>query len=177
VDSRTIIDGIGAEALLGNGDMLFIPPGKSEAQRIQGAYISTEETERLTTWYEARREARRARLAANGLVSDAAKEEDILEKVRAHEAAQMAAEDEPDEAEVGERDQLFREAAEVAIQHQQGSTSLLQRRLGVGYGRAARIMDQLEAAGIIGPQRGAKAREILVGLEELDRICGPRGAN
>ncbi|MEW5918167.1 MAG: DNA translocase FtsK [Gemmatimonadota bacterium] len=177
VDSRTIIDGIGAEALLGNGDMLFIPPGKSEPQRIQGAFISTEETERLTTWYEARREARRARLAASGLVSDVAPESDILEAVRAHEAAQMAAEDEPDEADVGERDQLFREAAEVVIQHQQGSTSLLQRRLGVGYGRAARIMDQLEAAGIIGQQRGAKAREILVGLEELDRICGPRAPN
>jgi S-DNA-T family DNA segregation ATPase FtsK/SpoIIIE len=174
VDSRTIIDGIGAESLLGNGDMLFIPPGKSEPQRIQGAYISSEETERLTTWYAARREARRARLASSGLVADATPESDILEAVRAHEAAQAAAEDEPAEQDVGERDQLFREAAEVVIQHQQGSTSLLQRRLGVGYGRAARIMDQLEAAGIIGQQRGAKAREILVGLEELDRICGPR---
>jgi S-DNA-T family DNA segregation ATPase FtsK/SpoIIIE len=174
VDSRTIIDGIGAEALLGNGDMLFIPPGKSEPQRIQGAFISSEETERLTTWYAARREARRARLAATGLADEGAPEPDILEAVRAHEAAQAAAEDEPTEEEVGERDQLFREAAEVVIQHQQGSTSLLQRRLGVGYGRAARIMDQLEAAGIIGQQRGAKARDILVGLDELDRICGPR---
>jgi S-DNA-T family DNA segregation ATPase FtsK/SpoIIIE len=174
VDSRTIIDGIGAESLLGNGDMLFIPPGKSEPQRIQGAYISSEETERLTTWYAARREARRARLATSGLVAEALPESDILEAVRAHEAAQAAAEDEPAEQDVGERDQLFREAAEVVIQHQQGSTSLLQRRLGVGYGRAARIMDQLEAAGIIGQQRGAKARDILVGLEELDRICGPR---
>jgi len=174
VDSRTIIDGIGAEALLGNGDMLFIPPGKSEPQRIQGAFISSEETERLTTWYGARHQARRARLAAQGLVADQTTESDILETVRAHEAAQAAADDEPSEEEVGDRDTLFREAAEVVIQHQQGSTSLLQRRLGVGYGRAARIMDQLEAAGIIGQQRGAKARDILVGLEELDRICGPR---
>ncbi len=174
VDSRTIIDGIGAEALLGNGDMLFIPPGKSEPQRIQGAFISSEETERLTTWYAARREARRTRLAAQGLVADQSTENDILETVRAHEAAQAAADEEPSEQEVGDRDTLFREAAEVVIQHQQGSTSLLQRRLGVGYGRAARIMDQLEAAGIIGQQRGAKARDILVGLEELDRICGPR---
>jgi len=174
VDSRTIIDGIGAEALLGNGDMLFIPPGKSEPQRIQGAFISSEETERLTTWYAARREARRTRLVAQGLVADQSAESDILETVRAHEAAQAAADEEPSEEEVGDRDTLFREAAEVVIQHQQGSTSLLQRRLGVGYGRAARIMDQLEAAGIIGQQRGAKARDILVGLEELDRICGPR---
>jgi len=174
VDSRTIIDGIGAESLLGNGDMLFIPPGKSEPQRIQGAFISSEETERLTTWYAARREARRTRLAAQGLVSDQSTENDILETVRAHEAAQAAADEEPSEEDVGDRDTLFREAAEVVIQHQQGSTSLLQRRLGVGYGRAARIMDQLEAAGIIGQQRGAKARDILVGLEELERICGPR---
>jgi S-DNA-T family DNA segregation ATPase FtsK/SpoIIIE len=174
VDSRTIIDGIGAESLLGNGDMLFIPPGKSEPQRIQGAFISSEETERLTTWYAARREARRGRLAASGLVSEPPPEADILEAVRTHEAALAAAEDEPTEQDVGDRDALFREAAEVVIQHQQGSTSLLQRRLGVGYGRAARIMDQLEAAGIIGQQRGAKARDILVGLEELDRICGPR---
>ncbi|HJU72606.1 MAG TPA: DNA translocase FtsK [Gemmatimonadaceae bacterium] len=174
VDSRTIIDGIGAEALLGNGDMLFIPPGKSEPQRIQGAYISSEETERLTTWFAARREARRARVAAAGLLADVPSEPDILETVRAHEAAQMAAEDEPGEQDAGDRDQLFREAAEVVIQHQQGSTSLLQRRLGVGYGRAARIMDQLEAAGIIGQQRGAKARDILIGLDDLDRICGPR---
>lgn len=174
VDSRTIIDGIGAEALLGNGDMLFIPPGKSEPQRIQGAFISSEETERLTTWYAARREARRARLAVQGLVAEAPGESDILETVRAHEAALAAADEEPSPEDVGDRDTLFREAAEVVIQHQQGSTSLLQRRLGVGYGRAARIMDQLEAAGIIGQQRGAKARDILVGLEELDRICGPR---
>lgn len=174
VDSRTIIDGIGAEALLGNGDMLFIPPGKSEPQRIQGAFISSEETERLTTWYAARREARRTRLAATGLAAEQPAERDILETVRAHEAALAAADEEPTEQDAGDRDTLFREAAEVVIQHQQGSTSLLQRRLGVGYGRAARIMDQLEAAGIIGQQRGAKARDILVGLEELDRICGPR---
>ena len=174
VDSRTIIDGIGADSLLGNGDMLFIPPGKSEPQRIQGAFISSEETERLTKWYADRRDVRRDRLAAQGLVADQSAESDILETVRADEAARAAADEEPSQEDVGDRDTLFREAAEVVIQHQQGSTSLLQRRLGVGYGRAARIMDQLEAAGIIGQQRGAKAREILVGLEELDRICGPR---
>ncbi len=174
VDSRTIIDGIGAESLLGNGDMLFIPPGKSEPQRIQGAFISSDETERLTTWYEARREARRMRLAGSGLAAEPPSESDVLEAVRAHEAAVAAADEEPMEQNAADRDALFREAAEVVIQHQQGSTSLLQRRLGVGYGRAARIMDQLEAAGIIGQQRGAKARDILVGLEEIDRICGPR---
>jgi S-DNA-T family DNA segregation ATPase FtsK/SpoIIIE len=74
----------------------------------------------------------------------------------------------------GDRDKLFRDAAEVVIQHQLGSTSLLQRRLKVGYGRAARIIDQLHDAGILGPPDGSKPRDVLMGLEDLDRICGPR---
>ena len=103
--------------------MLFIPPGKSEPQRIQGAYISGDDTEKLMGWFEDRRMQRRA--------------------------------------------------AEVCIQHQLGSTSLLQRRLGIGYGRAARIIDQLHAAGVLGPPNGSKPREILLGLDDLDRIVGP----
>src|SRR5256885_1367686 len=72
----------------------------------------------------------------------------------------------------GERDSLFRQAAEVCIQNQLGSTSLLQRRMSIGYGRAARIIDQLELAGILGPANGSKPRDVLLGLEELDEICG-----
>jgi S-DNA-T family DNA segregation ATPase FtsK/SpoIIIE len=176
VDSRTILDGMGAEALLGNGDMLFIPPGKSEPARLQGAFISSEDTERLMQWYEAKRDARRAALAAQGLVVEepVSAEPDILETIRAREAADKLGDD-GDDIDDADRDKLFREAAEVVIQHQQGSTSLLQRRLGVGYGRAARIIDQLHAAGILGPPNGSKPREILSGLEDLDRICGPRG--
>ena len=175
VDSRTILDGIGAEALLGNGDMLFIPPGKSEPARLQGAYIASEDTERLMQWYDAKREARRAALVAQGLVVEepVSTEPDILETVRAREAAEKLGDD-AEEFDDADRDKLFREAAEVVIQHQQGSTSLLQRRLGVGYGRAARIIDQLHAAGVLGPPNGSKPREILSGLEDLDRICGPR---
>jgi DNA segregation ATPase FtsK/SpoIIIE, S-DNA-T family len=175
VDSRTILDGMGAEALLGNGDMLFIPPGKSEPARLQGAYISSEDTERLMGWYEAKRSARRAAFEAQGLVVEepVSTEPDILETIRAREAAEKIG-DEDDEFDEADRDKLFREAAEVVIQHQQGSTSLLQRRLGVGYGRAARIIDQLHAAGILGGPNGSKPREILSGLEDLDRICGPR---
>jgi S-DNA-T family DNA segregation ATPase FtsK/SpoIIIE len=174
VDSRTIIDGMGAEALLGNGDMLFIPPGKSEPQRLQGAFIASEDTERVMSWYVARREARRAAFLARGLAIEesAPAEPDILETVRQREKLSTEPEDDEALSDV-DRDKLFREAAEIVIQHQQGSTSLLQRRLKVGYGRAARIMDQLEAAGIIGPQDAAKPREILVGLGDLDRICGP----
>ena len=73
--------------------------------------------------------------------------------------------------EPGERDPLFRQAAEVCIQNQLGSTSLLQRRMSIGYGRAARIIDQLEQAGILGPANGSKPRDVLIGLEDLDALC------
>jgi S-DNA-T family DNA segregation ATPase FtsK/SpoIIIE len=175
IDSRTIIDGSGAEMLLGNGDMLFIPPGKSEASRLQGAYLSSEETERLMQWYQGRRDAKRAALAAQGLVVEESydAEPDILEAVRAKEALDGAQAD-GETADAGDRDKLFREAAEVVVQNQQGSTSLLQRRLKVGYGRAARIIDQLHSAGVLGPPDGSKPRDVLVGLDQLDHICGPR---
>jgi S-DNA-T family DNA segregation ATPase FtsK/SpoIIIE len=180
VDSRTIIDGAGAEALLGNGDMLFIPPGKSEASRLQGAYLSSDETERLMSWYEAQRDRRRARLREAGLEVEAEMspdEPDILETVRTREAeARAAMEGGADEGgpDAGSRDPLFREAAELCIQNQSGSTSLLQRRLGIGYGRAARVIDQLADAGVLDAKSGPKGREVRVGLEDLDRICGTK---
>lgn len=167
VDSRTIIDGAGAEALLGNGDMLFIPPGKSEAARLQGAFLSSEDTERLLRWYDDAR-ARRAAEAA----TEVEQEPDILEAVRAIEARAAGGDEEADGS-AGDRDTRFREAAEVVIQHRQGSTSLLQRRLKIGYGRAARIIDQLEEAGVLAPSEGsARPRDVLVGMQDLDRICG-----
>jgi DNA segregation ATPase FtsK/SpoIIIE, S-DNA-T family len=159
VDSRTILDQNGAEALLGNGDMLFLPPGKSEPMRLQGAYIATDESERVTEWYVARRTARR--VAQESLAQEA----DILELVRAQEGESEAG---AGTEEGGERDTLFREAAEACIQNQGGSTSLLQRRLRIGYGRAARIIDQLHYAGILGPPDGSKPRDVLVGFDQLD---------
>jgi len=166
VDSRTIIDGAGAEALLGNGDMLFIPPGKSEPARLQGAYLSSEETEALLKWYE---DARARFEAGEGIAA----EPDILETVRALEAKGDGGDEDDGDRTSDERDVRFREAAEVVIQHRQGSTSLLQRRLKVGYGRAARIIDQLEAAGVLAPSEGAaRPRDVLVGVQDLDRICG-----
>ncbi len=168
VDSRTILDQNGAESLLGNGDMLFLPPGQSEPVRIQGAFISTEDTDRLIHWYRARAQAPEA--AAAGELELAA-EEDILEWVRAREAEEATEEEMAGLPE--ERDALFRQAAEIVVQHDQGSTSLLQRRLKIGYGRAARIIDQLHAAGILGPPEGSKPREVRVSLEQLDEICGP----
>jgi S-DNA-T family DNA segregation ATPase FtsK/SpoIIIE len=156
VDSRTILDQNGAEALLGNGDMLFLPPGKSEPLRLQGAFIATEETERVMEWYHRRREQR--------ALAEVGAEPDILEQIRLEEGAEEGGEG----GEPGERDPLFREAAEVCIQQQGGSTSLLQRKLRIGYGRAARIIDQLHDAGILGPPDGSKPREVLIGLGQLD---------
>jgi S-DNA-T family DNA segregation ATPase FtsK/SpoIIIE len=163
VDSRTILDQNGAETLLGNGDMLFLPPGKSEPMRVQGAFISTDETERLMEWYKAH--APRAAAPVPGKPT-------IDEQVAAIEEAEKAGEEGAGSGEMGagERDPLFRQAAEVCIQNQLGSTSLLQRRMSIGYGRAARIIDQLELAGILGPANGSKPRDVLVGLEDLDEI-------
>ena len=165
VDSRTILDQNGAETLLGNGDMLFLPPGKSEPVRIQGAFISTEETERLMDWYRARAPAAAADQAKRHIVEQIA-------AIEQAEARDEAGETGNEGGGTGERDTLFRQAAEVCIQNQLGSTSLLQRRMSIGYGRAARIIDQLELAGILGPANGSKPRDVLVGLEELDGICG-----
>lgn len=172
VDSRTIIDGMGAESLLGNGDMLFIPPGKSEPQRLQGAFIPGEDTERLMKWFDSRTDARRAALAAKGLPAEELIRPDIIAETKAREALDKDDGDDDESASDKQRDAYFRKAAETCIQHQLGSTSLLQRRLGIGYGRAARIIDQLHTAGVLGPPNGSKPREILVGFSELDRIAG-----
>src|SRR5690606_7303286 len=134
----------GADTLLGNGDMLFLPPGLSDPTRLQGAFLSTEETETLMKWYRARKQERADEESAASAEGGA--EPDILEIVRLREGTsdELDASD-PD---LDDRDKLFREAAELCIQHQGGSTSLLQRRLRIGYGRAARIIDQLHLAGI-----------------------------
>jgi S-DNA-T family DNA segregation ATPase FtsK/SpoIIIE len=162
VDSRTILDQNGAETLLGNGDMLFLPPGKSVLMRVQGAFIATEESERLMEWYKTHAPPPPARAESN-----------IEQQVAALEQAEQAAEEGGTSGEpgAGERDPLFRQAAEVCIQNQLGSTSLLQRRMSLGYGRAARIIDQLELAGILGPANGSKPRDVLIGFAELDEIC------
>ncbi len=143
-DSRTILDMNGAEKLLGRGDMLFLPPGRPEALRLHGAFVSAEETERIASF-----------LAAQGVATE--KVADLEEQVT---AATVAA----------EKDDLFDEAMRLVIRHQQGSVSLLQRRLKIGYARAGRLMDQLEAAGVVGPFDGSRAREVLVDPDYLDEM-------
>ncbi|MCG8469931.1 MAG: DNA translocase FtsK 4TM domain-containing protein [Gemmatimonadetes bacterium] len=158
IDSRTILDQNGAESLLGNGDMLFLPPGKSDAVRIQGAFISSGETERILDWYRERAKERAK--------EEAPDEQDILDVVKELEEADSKGSVSSDG--MDDRDALFRQAAEIVIANSAGSTSLLQRRLKIGYGRAARIIDQLHHAGVVGPAEGSKPREVLLSLIDLD---------
>ena len=148
-DSRTILDMNGAEQLLGNGDMLYLASGTPKPIRLQNAYISPDEVDAIVDHIAAQ-----AGFAAPFTLPS------IMEKKRSADGAG------------GEgRDELFEEAARLIVRHQQGSVSLLQRRLKVGYSRAARLVDELEAAGIVGPFDGSKAREVLVESEaELDVI-------
>ncbi|HWN02022.1 MAG TPA: FtsK/SpoIIIE domain-containing protein, partial [Candidatus Dormibacteraeota bacterium] len=162
VDSRTILDGNGAEALLGKGDMLFLEPGKSEPMRLQGAYISTEESEKIMERYRQWKVEREHRGTVEGAESN------ILDEVPDGDGGDGGGDG---AADAGERDQQFKDAAIACIQNQGGSTSLLQRKLGIGYGRAARIMDQLEEAGILGPANGSKPRDVRIGIDQIDEYC------
>jgi S-DNA-T family DNA segregation ATPase FtsK/SpoIIIE len=147
IDSRVIIDSPGAEKLLGKGDMLFVPPDRPLPARIQGTYVTNAEIKNLINF-----------LKASGEEAVQYKEE-VTEKYLGEE----------DEAGTeSERDPLFEEAAGVVIAAGKASTSYLQRRMSLGYNRAAKIMDQLEHAGVIGPAEGAKPRAILIAnLESL----------
>ena len=151
IDSRTVLDMNGAEQLLGNGDMLFLPADRAEPIRIQGAFISSEETGRVVDWL---REAGR-RLNAEEIAPPV----DIIAEASELEIAAL-----------DERDELFFAAARVVVDHDQGSTSLLQRRLRVGYSRAARILDQLERANIVGPPDGTKPRDVLITADDLETL-------
>jgi len=148
-DSRTILDANGAEKLLGNGDMLYLPSNSPKSQRIQNAFVSTSEVERIVS-----------HISKQKGFSKPYQLPSVQEKKRNDNAGLLA-----------DRDELFEEAARLVTRHQQGSVSLLQRRLKVGYSRAARIMDELEEAGIVGPFDGSKARLVLIDTdEELERI-------
>ncbi len=144
VDSRTIIDGPGAEKLLGRGDMLFLPMGASRAVRAQGAFIGDGEIQALVDWWRGQ--------------GKPAFDESILAAGR-----QSAA------GEAGEDSERFTEAARIVVRAGYGSVSLLQRKMRIGYVTAARLVDQLEARGIVGPVQGSNPREVLMGLDALER--------
>jgi len=147
LDSRVILDENGAENLLGKGDMLYLPPGSSKQVRAQGAFVSDEEVSQVVDFIKGQTEP--------------AFEEDIHQKLS---KSTSEVEEELSEADV----EYIRKGLEVALQEKKLSTSLLQRRARIGYNTAARVVDFLEAKGVLGPQEGAKPRELLVNPDEFD---------
>ncbi|MCE5250102.1 DNA translocase FtsK [bacterium] len=152
-NSRIILDQSGADKLLGLGDMLFLQAGRPEPIRIHGAYISNEESERLVDF-----------VASQSKEGPVEVNEDMFRGDEEESENALGLRD------PNERDDLFYEAARLVVRHQQGSVSLLQRRLKVGYARAARLIDQLELAGIVSPYDGSKAREVLVDTDYIDQL-------
>ncbi|WP_456057551.1 DNA translocase FtsK [Alicyclobacillus dauci] len=142
-DSRTILDGNGAEKLLGRGDMLYMPVGAAKATRVQGAYVSEEEIERLVNFVKEQQQAVYTVDLNSGV------------------------DDQADERSGGpELDDLFSDAVDLVVDMGQASVSMLQRRFRIGYSRAARIVDQMEQSGIVGTFEGSKPREVLISKEQ-----------
>ncbi len=143
MDSRIVLDQNGAEALLGQGDMLFLQPGTSELVRCQGTYISDDEVNRIVTYLK-----------------------EVAQPNYHPELVQLNRID----TDSMERDELFDDAVRIVLETKRGSVSLLQRRLTIGYSRASRLIDQMAAAGIVGEYKGSQAREVMMSLEEYDAI-------
>jgi S-DNA-T family DNA segregation ATPase FtsK/SpoIIIE len=139
IDSRTILDSGGADQLIGRGDLLF--SNGNDLIRVQCAFVDTPEVERLCDFIGSQKAYADAYLLPDYVGEDSGIKLDM---------------------DISERDSLFRDAAEVVVSAQQGSASLIQRKLKLGYNRAGRIIDQLEAAGIVGPFEGSKARQVLI---------------
>jgi S-DNA-T family DNA segregation ATPase FtsK/SpoIIIE len=152
VDSRTILDSIGAEKLLGKGDMLFYPSGAMKPQRVQGAFISDSEVEKIVTF-----------LKDNGGPTYS---EDVLEKIEKANSSDMEMDKDNDD----DTDELLMEAIQMCVDMGQASASALQRRFKIGYTRAGRIIDQMEERGIISGYEGSKPRKVLVTKERWEEL-------
>ncbi len=151
IDSRTVLDCNGAEQLLGEGDMLFLPPGTSRLIRLHGGYISEKEIHKITDFLKSQAQPEY-------------QQEVLVEKDKAESTI----------VEIGDlEDEFYQEAARFVVETGRASTSLLQRRLRIGYGRAARLLDMMQHEGLIGPPEGTKAREVLVPSDYFSEIHQP----
>ena len=153
VDSRTILDTKGADTLIGRGDMLFSPPGSSRLVRAQGAFVSDEEVQQLVEFLKRNGPPQYAQ-SVQQQIDRAAREEDEDGE-------------EGEEGDLGDDEGLYQEAVQVLKASKRASTSMLQRKLKIGYNRAARIMEIMEEKGIVGPENGSSPREILIDLDTL----------
>jgi len=153
VDSRTILDAMGADKLLGKGDMLYLPPGSAKLIRAQGALITDQEISQLVEF-----------IAKQGKPSY---------EMEIHKQLSRPVVDPGDESGCDEDEDLIQQCIEVIRSEQKASVSLMQRRLRLGYTRAARIMDELENRGIVGPSKGAEPRDILIDLDGGGADGGP----
>ena len=154
VDSRTIIDMGGAEKLLYNGDMLYMPVGASKPMRLQGCYVTDQENERVLEYIR-------------GMSAESNYDEEFVREV---ESAQSAKEQQ--ENENGFEDELIPKALQLALEYEQISISMLQRRLKVGYARAARLVDELEVNHLVSPADGSKPRQVLITWEDYYKMFG-----
>ncbi len=145
VDSRTILDAMGADKLLGKGDLLYLPPGSAKLIRAQGSLITDQEIQ--------------------SIVDFIAKQAKPSYELEIHQQLSRAGNDSDEEGGIDEDEEIIQDCIEVIRSEQKASVSLLQRRLRLGYGRAARIMDELENRGIVGPSKGAEPRDILIDLD------------
>jgi S-DNA-T family DNA segregation ATPase FtsK/SpoIIIE len=157
-DSRVIIDAAGAEKLVGMGDMLVVTATEPRPQRIQGAFVRESEVHAVVDWVKKQREAQY-------------QDKEVLEVAAAAAAARAAEGEDDDDAE------LIREAMELVVRSQLGSTSMLQRKLRIGFARAGRVMDSLERMGVVGPSLGSKARDVLMTEEELEEALAAQATS
>ncbi len=158
IDSRTILDSMGAEKLLGQGDLLFMTPGASKFTRAQGAFVSDADIQNVLDHITRKAEPEFQReLVQLKTGDDADADNDLVA--------------------VGADDELYAKAIEIILEHERGSVSLLQRRLGIGYGRAARLVDQMAEDGIVGEYKGSQARETLITLDQWEALKAQRNQN
>ncbi len=162
VDSRTILDQVGAEKLLGKGDMLFFPAGEAKPVRVQGAFVSDEEVEAIVEF-----------IKSNGTATYS---EDILESIENSNKTDKEKALEAEQSADDEADPFLQEAINTVVETGQASTSFIQRRFKVGYARAGRIIDQMEERGVISGYQGSKPREVLWTLEKLAELNMAGGA-
>ena len=161
LESRIILDNAGAEKLVGKGDMLYAPLGEGKPRRVQGCFISADEIERVVRFVK-----------ENGETSY---DKDVIEKIEQNVAEKERSNGSKgnapaEEASVDNADEMLNAAIEVVLETGQASTSLLQRRLKLGYSRAARIVDQMEERGVVGPFEGSKPRQLLITREQWEEL-------